>query len=336
MKEVPGKENEPSARLCPLGWTGIGRIDDKAESSRPSTTKYLRTFRAQVEPTHYQSCEHGQKEEALNSFVKQFWDMESIGITKSTAAEMTPSEKLAWEKARNSLRFDGTRYEIAVPWKNCRPQLPNNRLMAKNRLKSVEQKLLRDGELGRAYQGVIEDYLEKKYIRKVLQDESVLETEWFLPHFPVVKPDRATTKVRVVFDGSAAFEGNSLNNESLPGPKLQSNVFDILVGFRQELVVLIGDISQMYHQLLLLPEDRPLLHRFLWRDLDQSKEPEVYEFLRFIFGGQYCPFCAQYTWQTHADTHKCQFPLAAVAVEKHCYMDDLMPSLPTMEEAKET
>ena len=226
--------------------------------------------------------------------MKQVWDLESIGITTSTAAEMTPSEKLAWEKARNSLRFDGTRYEIAVPWKNCRPQLPNNRLMAKNRLKSVEQKLLRDGELGRAYQGVIEDYLEKKYIRKVLQDESVPETEWFLPHFPVVKPDRATTKVRVVFDGSAAFEGNSLNNESLPGSKLQSNVFDILVGFRQELVVLIGDISQMYHQLLLLPDDRPL-HRFLWRDLDQSKEPEVYEFLRFIFGRRYCPFCAQYT-----------------------------------------
>ena len=172
MKEVPGKENEPSAHLRPLGWTAIGRIDDKAESSRPSTTTYLRTFRAQVEPTHYPSCEHGRKEEALNSLVKQFWDLESIGITKSTAAEMTPSEKLAWEKARNSLRFDGTRYEIAVPWKNCRPQLPSNRLMAKNRLKSVEQKLLRDGELGRAYQGVIEDYLEKKYIRKVLQDES--------------------------------------------------------------------------------------------------------------------------------------------------------------------
>ena len=36
------------------------------------------------------------------------------------------------------------------------------------------------------------------------------------------------------------------------------------------------------------------------------------------------------------DTHECQFPLAAVAVEKHCYMDDLMPSLPTIEEAKET
>ena len=91
----------------------------------------------------------------------------------------------------------------------------------------------------------------------------------------------------------------------------------------------------MYHQLVLLPEDRPL-HRFLWRDLDQLKEPEVYEFLRFIFGGCYCPFCAQYAWQTHAETHKDEFPLAAAAVQNHCYMDDLMPSLPTIEEAKKT
>ena len=91
----------------------------------------------------------------------------------------------------------------------------------------------------------------------------------------------------------------------------------------------------MYHQLMLLPEDRPL-HRFLWRDLDQSKEPEVYEFLRFIFGGCYCPFCVQYAWQKHADTHKDEFPLAASAVRNHCYMDDLMPSLPTTEEAKQT
>jgi hypothetical protein len=91
----------------------------------------------------------------------------------------------------------------------------------------------------------------------------------------------------------------------------------------------------MYNQRVLLPEDR-LLHQFMWRDLDQSKEPEVYEFQRFICGGCYCPFCAQYAWQMHAETHKDESLLAATAVQNHCYMDDLMPSLPTIEEAKET
>ena len=46
-----------------------------------------------------------------------------------------------------------------------------------------------------------------------------------------------------------------------------------------------ADVSQMYHELALTAEDRPL-HRFLRRDVDQrEKEPEVCEFLRYAFGG---------------------------------------------------
>ena len=115
-------------------------------------------------------------------------------------------------------------------------------------------------------------YLEKKYIRHVPDDEPTPHCQWLLPHFPVVRPDKATTKVRIVFDGSALFEGKSLNTESLTGPKLQSDVFDIPVKFRKETVALVGDISQMYHQLVLREEDRPL-HRFLWRDIDLRREP---------------------------------------------------------------
>ena len=95
-----------------------------------------------------------------------------------------------------------------------------------------------------------------------------------------------------------------------------------------------GDVSQMYHQTPLLREDRPL-HRFLRRDLETSKEPEKYEFLRYVFGGCYGPFCAQYVWQRLADDHKADYPIAAGFVNSDCYIDDLMPSLKTVEEAKE-
>ena len=90
----------------------------------------------------------------------------------------------------------------------------------------------------------------------------------------------------------------------------------------------------MYHQLALTPEDRPL-HQFLWRNLDLSRAPGVYEFQRFVFGGCYGPFCAQNVWRTHAESHKETFPLACEAIKNHCYMDDLMPSAETVEKAKE-
>ena len=97
-------------------------------------------------------------------------------------------------------------------------------------------------------------------------------------------------------------------------------------------MALVGDVGQMYHQLVLQPEDRPF-HRFLWRNLDSSRQPETYEFQRIIFLGCYCPFCAPYVWQQHARDHKDLYPLAAEAVQKNCYMNDLMPSVKSAEEA---
>ena len=197
-------------------------------------------------------------------------------------------------KVNNSLKFDGQHYEVAVPWRDERPQLPNNLPMAKKRLVSTERKLMKDKEIAMAYQQVLNNYLNKKDICHIPDEEPMPECQWLLPHFPVVRPEKATSKVRLVFDGSVPFEGKSLNTEALTGLKLQSDIFDILVKFRKEWVALIVDISQMYHQLVLFPEDRPM-HRFLWRNMQITKEPKVYEFLCFVFGGCYCSFCAQFT-----------------------------------------
>ena len=276
-------------------------------------------------------------EEDLNVSLKRFWDLETVGIVAHNQEQigMTPDEKVAWKKVEQPLAYNGERYVVAVPWKNERPNLPSNRQVAERRLQLVEKKLMKDEHLATAYQGVIDEYLRKGYIRQVATSEPEPESERFLPHFPVVRPDRATTKVRIVFDTSAKLNEKSLNTEALPGPKLQSNIFNIFVRFRKELEALVGDVSQMYHQLLLKPEDRPL-HRFLWQNLEIHNRPQAYEFSRFVFGGCYCPFRAQFTWQTHTENNKTKYPLAAEAVQCNCYMDDLMPSLPNIEIAKET
>ena len=194
---------------------------------------------------------------------------------------------------------------------------------------------MKDTEIAVAYQQVLNDYLNKKDICHIPDEEPMPECQWLLPHFPVVRPEKATSKVWIVFDESAPFEGKSLNTEALTALKLQSDIFDILVKFRKEWVALIVDISQMYHQLVPFLEDRPM-HRFLWRNIQINKEPEVYEFLRFVFGGCYCSFCAQFTWQKHTEIHQDTYPLVAVAVKNHCCMDDLMPSLDSIEKAIET
>ena len=72
LKEVPGDVNEPSARLCPLGWTAIGRID-KEDLGEGNHTGLIRTFRIQ------QSEEtSASQDDDLNITLRKFWELGTL------------------------------------------------------------------------------------------------------------------------------------------------------------------------------------------------------------------------------------------------------------------
>ena len=152
--------------------------------------------------------------------------------------------------------------------------------------------------------------------------------KWYLPHFPVVRPDRTTTKTRIVFDASAKFEGVSLNDAIYQGPKLQRELTDVLLRFRRNPVALMCDIAEMYLRIEVAPKDRPY-QRFLWRTLNQERASDEYEyeFNRVVFGVNSSPFQAQFVAQKHAEKHKDEFPMGAETVLKSTYMDDSMDSV---------
>ncbi|PFX12458.1 hypothetical protein AWC38_SpisGene23586 [Stylophora pistillata] len=63
----------------------------------------------------------------------------------------------------------------------------------------------------------------KGYIRELEPAEIDNGPSWYLPRFSVVKEDKETTKVRIVYDSAARYGGVSLNDTMLPRPKLQDN-----------------------------------------------------------------------------------------------------------------
>jgi len=81
--------------------------------------------------------------------------------------------------------------------------------MALHRLQNTEKKLQKSLELSQAYLKVLQTYQEAGYIHKVPQEEKKPDQVWYLPHFPVLRPDKSTTKTRIVFDASAKFKGVS-------------------------------------------------------------------------------------------------------------------------------
>ena len=48
-------------------------------------------------------------------------------------------------------------------------------------------------EVAKAYSNVLETYPDKGYIRKVLPGEEKPDQVWYLPHFPILRPDKSTT-----------------------------------------------------------------------------------------------------------------------------------------------
>ena len=158
-----------------------------------------------------------------------------------------------------------------------------------------EKSLLKKGpKVSETYDQAIKDYEKKGYIAKMPKTD---ENQWFLPHFPVIREDKTTKKVRVVFDAAAKYNGKSLNDGILPGPNLQRELVDVLIRFRRAPVALSADISEMLLQVGISSNDR-LYHRFLWRNFESARDPDVFEFSRLLFGNTASPFCAQFIFSS--------------------------------------
>ena len=162
--------------------------------------------------------------------LRQFWEIENPS-TSHDLPVLNPDEQCALEQVEKSLKYLDERYQVALPWKENAPDLPDNYDMALRRLCNTEKRLLKYPEIAAAYSENTTQYLEKGYIRKIDPTEEKPARRWYLPHFPVVRLDRTTTKTRIVFDASAKFGGISLNDVIYQGPKLQRDLNDVLLRF---------------------------------------------------------------------------------------------------------
>ena len=111
--------------------------------------------------------------------------------------------------------------------------------------------------------------LAKGYAEKAPQTNK--ET-WYLPHHGVYYP-RRPSKIRVVFDCSTEYEGQSLNKHLLQGPDLTNTLQGALCRFREERVAFTCDIEAMFCQVRMKEEHRDYLRFLWWPDGDTAKDP---------------------------------------------------------------
>ncbi|XP_071482161.1 uncharacterized protein [Diadema antillarum] len=219
-------------------------------------------------------------------------------------------------------------YEMPLPFKDERPQLPNNKAQARSRLIQLERRFRHNMEYHKKYTEVMETLISKGYAESVPvgNDES---TTWYIPHHGVIQPN----KLRVVFDCSAQYRGHSLNSHLLTGPDLTNKLTGVLCRFRRENVAFICDIKEMFHQFKVNEEDRDYLRFLWWKGGNLDEDPSTYRMKVHLFGAGSSPGCANFGLRRLATDLTQEFGEDVKNFIHHdFYVDDGLQSMLTAQE----
>ena len=203
---------------------------------------------------------------------------------------MSEEDRRGEEILKSLIKVVDGHFEKAAMWAEEKPELPDNYPMAFKRWRITYRDCEKDPELGKEVAKVLEDSLTLNFCRLLTADEAKRRTNKtnYLCYFPIEKMTRNTTKVRVVFDGAAEYQGTSINKNLLKGPNHLVSLVGVLLRFRQKPVPLCADIEKMYHHGRLAPEDREAF-RFLYRPPDATGPPLTYQMLVHVFGAVSSP-----------------------------------------------
>ncbi|GFT68105.1 uncharacterized protein TNCV_5003271 [Trichonephila clavipes] len=159
----------------------------------------------------------------------------------------------------------------------------------------------------------------------------------FLPHHAVIKPSSTTTKLRVVFDASLSLSlsckttnGTSLNSLLGVGPKLQRDIFEILLKFRIPRIVFTADIEKMYRQVLVADEDQKY-QQIIWRN-NSNENIRTYKLKTVTYGLASASFLATRCIKQIALDNK-DNPNLSRALQEDIYMDGLLSGSDTSNNA---
>lgn len=118
-----------------------------------------------------------------------------------------------------------------------------------------------------------------------------------MPHKAVIRPDKETSRVRIVYDASCKGEySKSLNDLLLSGPNLNPNLLDVILAFRKHEIAFSSDIEKAFLMIEIAEEDRKYL-KFLW--FDEKSEYKVMNMRRLPFGVTTSPFILDATLKSH-------------------------------------
>ena len=312
-------ERGPTAIHTKLGWVLSGPTNTPIIEHTSSCTVTTHSLRADSQPTRTETAQ-------LSEQLRSFWELESLGIIEE--------EKTLYDEFAATIHFQDGRYKVPLPWKEFHEPLEDNYQLCEKRLRGLLKRLRHDPEALKQYNSTIQDQLEKGIIEPA--PEETKSTTHYLPHHGVVRSDKTTTKLRVVYDASSKTSGPSLNECLYKGPKFQQLILDLLIRFRAYKIAVLADVEKAFLMIAVDEKDRDVL-RFLWVDDVTKDEPEIraYRFTRVVFGVSSSPFLLNATVRYHLESFRGTNETVVEKLLKSTYVDDIISGADTIDEAFE-
>jgi len=307
----------PTAIHTKLGWVLSGPTQP-TELAMNSAACVATTHLLRVDSQHAESAQ-------LSEVLRSFWELESLGIHE---------QKTLYDEFTKQVGFQEGRYKVSLPWKDLHEPLSDNYQLSVNRLNGLLRRLRRTPEILKQYDSTIQDQLSRGIIEPVQPHEKTTNLVHYLPHHGVIRTDKATTKLRIVYDASSKTSGPSLNDCLYKGPKFNQLILDLLIRFRSYKIALLADVEKAFLMIAVDEKDRDVL-RFIWVDDFTKKEPElrVYRFTRVVFGVSSSLFLLNATVRYHLgrflDTHED----TVKRLLESTYVDDVVSGADSEDEA---
>lgn len=277
---------------------------------------------ANSQPVSQVYCHFSQE---IRDSLEKFWLIDDLPPKKT----YSPDEQLCEQHfIDNFTRLPSGRFSVQMPLKE-EPEraLGESFYIAKKCFENLEKKFVKHPNLKQKYREFLTEYADLGHLSKIAR----LSFGYYMPHHAVVRENRETTKVRVVFNGSCkTSSGKSFNDIQRIGPVVQSDLMSLLLRFRQYKYILVADIEKMYRQIEIDPSQRHL-QLILWRN-ERDQALDVLQLNTVTYGTASAPFLSTRCLLQLAQ--ECPDKVIANVIQNDFYVDDLNTGADTVDELK--
>ena len=278
-----------------LGALTGARPKESAQShGKYHSNMLVRSFRINTQDVDYDSLV-GSADDILEAQCQRF-----LNVTDDVSPETSELNLKVSNFILDSLKqLPSGRLQVSLPWKgNLTEKLSTNYGLARAILDSNFKKLSSQGSYLQLYDNEIQKQLQAGVVEKIPDFEKFRQENLyhsFLAHMGVFRPDKSSTKCRVVFLSNLAAKGDkslSHNQCLYSGPTLNKKLQVALTFLRVDKYLMVYDLKKAFSQIALSLSDQNKL-LFLWYTNVAKNDftVQVYKTCRVAFGLPPSPCC---------------------------------------------